>query len=112
MKLIILLLLVTNLAFAETAIVIKKGEAAKFDGVLITEEKAQELHKAEKKVLALSDLRLTDQKLIEYYKDESELRQTELKQERLSSHVKAIGFFILGSLLTGLAAKVAIESTK
>lgn len=112
MKTFILAMILTTSVFAQTAAKLNKGESAPFSGILITEEKAQELHKAEKRALALSDLRLTDQKIIEYYKDESIQRQLELKQERLSSHLKVIGFFVLGSLLTGFAFKVAIENTK
>ena len=112
LTLMICLIISITSSFAKETIFINEGTTAPFSGILMTEERAAKAMKAEKKVLTLQDLRITDNKIIEYYKDEAKQTKRLLDQERTTSTFKAIGYFVLGSLLTGLAAKVAIESTR
>lgn len=66
-SLLVLLLIIPTLSMSTVAQKIDKGQPAPFNGVIITEEKAVELYKAEKKVIVLEDLRLTEKELSEVY---------------------------------------------
>lgn len=111
-KILISLLIISNLSFAQNAVILNKGEAAPFKGALVKEETLDSLVKSDKKVIKLEQLRLTQEQMTNYYKKEAEMSREQAHIERTRSDLKSIGSFILGCVLTGLAAKVAIESSR
>src|SRR5690606_33844286 len=98
--------------YAQVAVPIKQGEKAIFNGVLITEEKVKELHKAEQKVLVLSDLRMADKELSDHYKNLAKDSQEKLNKAKLEAYWGSTIGFTLGVLISCFAFKVVQESTR
>jgi hypothetical protein len=116
---LLLALLLTNNAFAQNVRRINVGEPAQFNGWLVTDKVMQEATKQkdelelkDKKILQLEHLRVLDIGDIEHYKVRSNQLAKQLDKENTKRYVIGTGAFILGVLLTGIAAKAAIESTK
>jgi lipopolysaccharide export LptBFGC system permease protein LptF len=105
-------------SYAEMTI-LKKGDTAPFEGVLVDAPQMKEFRQIneDKKNLELQNLKLKDLALIneervELYRVQSELLNKELSKAETRSFWKSIGYFALGVVVTGMAAKVAIESTR
>lgn len=118
MKYILIALLSINAATAEM-VVLKKGEAAPYDGILSDVAQMKEFRQIneDKKNLELQNLKLKDlavvnEERIGLYRQQADLLNKELSKSEVRSFWKSVGYFTLGVLVTGLAAKVAIESTR
>lgn len=109
MKNLIMILLLTTLtvnsAISQDALFVDKGEPAPFSGILLTKERAEKAIKAEKKVIVLEDLRLTEKQLKEHYKDLAEKERNHRVKSELYNNVKNIGYFALGTILAAFAFK-------
>lgn len=66
----------------------------------------------EQKILKLEHLRVLDLGDIEHYKVRSNQLQKQLSKEETKRSVYSFGAFMLGVIITGVAAKAAIESTR
>jgi hypothetical protein len=119
LKTLFLALLVTTNALAQSVQKLDKGTPAPFSGWLITEKVAETsarnvdlLEAKEKQILKLEHLRVLDAGDMEHYKQRSKDLQKQLHKQETKQYWTNAGAFALGVLLTGLAAKAAIESTK
>lgn len=109
MKIILLMIMSITLisnSFAQNAIVLNKGDTAPFKGALVKSERLNTLVKAEKKNIVLEDLRITQDELIEYHKDNARLYRKRLAEAKFDSFWTNTGYFVLGVVLTGFAFKV------
>ena len=106
MKLILLLIFLTNAAFAQNAAILNEGDNAPFSGILVKEERLETLVKAEKSNIVLRDLRATQDELIEYHKDTSRLYRKRLAEAKWDGFWSNTGYFVLGIVLTSVAFKV------
>ena len=109
---LILIFLISFNCFSQNAIKIKKGEKASFSGALVKEETLDRLIKSDKKVLVLEQLRLIDEQKVDIYKDRLLNTEKELSKSNRRKFWSNIGYFTLGVIITGLAAKTAIESAR
>ncbi len=98
---------------------IKTGATSICDGWLVSEPKMQELAKqadelelSKKLILAQEHLRTLDVKEIEFFKKRSEAGEKALAQSNAQKVLIGIGAFALGVVVTGIAAKAAIEATR
>jgi hypothetical protein len=114
----VLLIWIDNLVYAEMA-VMKRGDVCAFDGVLVDAPQMKEFRQIneDKKNLELQNLKLKDlsavqDERVELYRRQAQSLNSELAKSESRSFWKSIGYFGLGVLVTGLAAKVAIESTR
>ncbi len=106
MKTILLILLLINSAFAQNAVKLNKGDITPFGGVLLTEEKVIELDKAQRSNLVLKDLRITQDTLIEFHKQDARVQRRKLSEAKFKSFWVSTGYFMIGVLVTGFAFKV------
>ena len=95
-----------NSVFAQNAVKLDKGEKAPFSGALVVEETLDELVKAKKSNIVLKDLRITQDEIIEYHKDQARTYRKKLSQAKWDGFWSNTGYFILGVVLTGFAFKV------
>jgi hypothetical protein len=100
-------------------IILREGENAPYTGVLVTEERMKKFRQineekkvAEKLNIELSDLNELKDRKIKLYKDELVSTNKEFTKHKTKSFFYNIGYFALGVLITGFAAKAAIESTR
>lgn len=122
MKSIILaLLLFTSSAFAcpQNVQKIKTGTVSNCDGWLVSEptmqtmaKNADELELSKKLVQAQEHLQKLSEAEIEFYKRKQKATEKALSQSESKAFWAAAGAFALGVVLTGVAAKAAIEATK
>ena len=110
-RMILLITLMSNVAFSKEATYLNKDDIAPFDGILLTEERAEKAMKAEKKVIVLEDLRITQEELIKHYKEVAQEERDERVKQEFSNSVKNIGYFLVGTLITAFAFKT-VEVTK
>lgn len=118
--LITFVLVFNNLSYSsQNAKILSKGDVAPFDGVLLKDNVLQELYKnketlqiVENKVLSLKELSYTQEEIIKVHRSQIKEHNKELRRERRKNFWSNVGYFTLGCLLTGVAAKVAIESTR
>jgi len=119
MKTLFAMILSINLVFAQSMVVLKKGESAPFDGILSDSAQMKEFRQInetnkllDRQVLELKDLSLLKDEKIGIYK--SGLEQANLKLEKSARYQfwTNIGYFALGVIVTGVAAKAAIEATR
>jgi len=106
MKLILILLLLINSTFAQDSVTLKKGQVTPFDGHLVKKERLEKLVKAEKKLLVLSDLRIHQDSLIKYHKDDALLQRRKLSEAKFDSYINGLGMLVLGVLVTAFTFKV------
>jgi hypothetical protein len=106
-------------ANAQTIQRIEKGASSPISGWVITDQIAQDaarnkdlLEAKEQKILKLEHLRVLDTGDIEHYKQRSKALEDRLHKEETKRFIHTAGAFALGVLLTGIAAKAAIESTR
>lgn len=111
MRYLLILLLSFNL-YGQNAVKVKKGDPSPFDGAVITEETLDKLVKSDKKVLKLEQLRLLEQEKTDIYKNRLNTAEKELSKAERRKFWSNAGHFVLGVLLTGIAAKAAIESSR
>jgi hypothetical protein len=111
MRYLLVGLLCINTANAEM-IILKKGDIAPYDGILSDAAQMKEFRQIneDKKNLELQNLKLKDLSLVQ--DDRVEAYRSELKASESRSFWKSVGYFTLGVLVTGFAAKVAIEATR
>lgn len=98
---------------------IKTGTISPCDCWLVSEPKMQELAKtteklaiSEKLILAQEHLQKLTQGEAEHFKKRSEATEKALSQSEKQKAWIGAGAFLLGVVVTGIAAKAAIESTR
>lgn len=117
---IIFTLLFLNTAFACPDVQkVKSGATVICDSWVVSPETMQkltrtdeELEKTKKLVLAQEHLQKLSEAEIEFYKKRSTAQQKELSKVESKQFLTGVGAFALGVVLTGIAAKAAIEATK
>lgn len=99
--------------------VLKKGDAAPFDGVLSDAAQMKEFRQIneDKKNLELQNVKLKDlgdiqEQRIDLYKQEVQRVREDLSRSEKKAFWQSAGTFVLGVLVTGFAAKVAIEASR
>lgn len=121
LKLVLISFLICDIALAcpNNVQKIKVDERSVCNGWLVSESTMQkiaktdeELEKTKKLVLAQEHLQKLSNAEIEFYKQRSKAQQRELEKAEIKSFWKTTGAFALGVVLTGLAAKAAIEATR
>lgn len=120
MKIFLAILLFTSSALAcQNVQTIKTGTPSPCDGWLVSEPKMQELAKmsdeldlSKKLVLAQDHLQKLTEEEVEHYKKRSEAGDKALSQSKAQQFWIGAGAFALGVIVTGLAAKAAIEATR
>lgn len=111
MMLILLLMLSTTIS-AQDAIRLDKGQTAPFSGNLIKTEKLEQFYKSHKKLpLVEANLSLEMQR-IDLYKDRLKITEKELTRAKTKGYFATLGGFLLGVVITSVAAKAALESTR
>jgi len=106
MKIILILILLSNSAFAQNATTLNKGDTAPFSGILLTKERAEEAMKAEKSNIVLKDLRIAQEELTEYYRQDARIQRRKLSEAQFSGFMSNTLYFVVGVLVTGFAFKV------
>lgn len=112
LTMIFLITLTINNSFADNIVPIKLDEPAPFSGYVITKERLTEAYKAEKKVVLLEDLKLTQDSLIKYHKDDAAEQRSQLSKAKFKSNLYNIGYFLLGVVLSSYAFKVSEDIRK
>lgn len=95
-----------NSSFAQNTVKIKKGEVAIFDGVLITEEKLIELDKAQRSNIALKDIGISKDEIIEFHKADARTQRNKLSRAEFRGFWTNTGYFLVGVLITGFTFKI------
>ncbi len=121
MKLITTLILCFNIAIANDAKIVKKGEVVPFDGVLFTRELEKDIRNdlqiLNKKVETLTkindinekELDIVNKRLSLYQTKADEMAKREIKSER-DTLVKNTLYFLSGALLTGIIGYGVIKA--
>lgn len=98
---------------------IKAGEPAPCSAWLVSEPTMQEmarnkdeLETSKKLILAQEHLQKLTEEEAEFYKRRASAREKELEKAEVRSFWKTAGAFALGVVVTGLAAKAAIEASR
>lgn len=106
---LILSIILTTTSFAQDAALLKKDEKAPFDGILLKKERAEKAMKAEKKLIVLQDLSLSQKDLIRYYKEDAQRQRDKLSEAKFKDSLYNTGYFILGVVLASYAFKIQNE---
>jgi hypothetical protein len=100
-------------------VVVEKDTPAPFKGVLVDDLQMKQFRlineqkkNLEKQNLKLKDLQLVNEGRIDLYKDEAKHYQTQMRKERSKAFWGKVIYFSLGVVVTGIAAKAAIEATR
>ena len=112
---IIKLLLIFLFAFdcyAQEAVRLDKGKPSPFTGILITDDKAKELYKAEQSEITLRQLRIADKELSDHYKYLAKDAQEKLNKAKLEAYWSGTTGFILGVGISLFTFKVIQEGTR
>lgn len=116
---ITLLLIISECAVGQTLLKLNKDEPAPFTGVLVDQEQMKEfraidtrLKLMERQNDSLKELNLRLEDRIVYYRKEAGAREAELTRVKFKSFWTNVGYFALGVIITSVAAKAAIESTR
>ena len=88
---------------------VKKGDTVAFDGHLVKTERLVKLVKAEKSNIVLSDLRLADEAIIDYHKEDAMQQRQKLSAAKFDSYLNVLGAFLVGVLATSVAMRVNNE---
>jgi hypothetical protein len=121
MKTFIALLLISNIALAcpNNVQTIESGEKSPCKGWVVSPDTMQkmartdeELEKTKKLVLAQEHLQKLSEAEIEFYKGRGKTLQKQLEKAETKQSLTGVGAFALGVVLTGIAAKAAIEATR
>lgn len=107
-KLLILILLISNITLAEDAVQLGKGQLAPYDGFLLPKEKIIELKNQDldfqylnKENANLKLIQVDYEKRLNLYIDQNDKLSKRLTESDTGFFEKA-GMFVLGSLITGL----------
>lgn len=118
MKYALVALLIVRLAHAEM-ITLDKGDIAPYSGILVDAAQMKEFRQIneEKKLLETENLKLKDlgiinDQRIDLYKEHVKQVTEDLSRSERRAFWQSVGTFALGVVVTGFAAKVAIESTR
>lgn len=106
LSILILNVLIFNTAFAQNATTLNKGDIAPFSGILLTKERAEKAVKAEKANIVLKDLRIAQEELTEYHRQDARTQRRKLSEAKFGSFLNVVGAFVVGVLVTGFAFKV------
>lgn len=106
---IILVILLNNLTFAQNSVIIKEGDTAPFSGILLTEERAEEAVKAEKKVVTLEQLAEAQKELTQFHMDDASEARKRLSRAKWNGFLVNTGYFLLGAILASVAFRVNKE---
>lgn len=116
---IITLSILTTTSFSQDVVKLNKGDPAPFRGALFSETKTNEIRKNDeqrklliKENLTLKDLRVLESEKLDIYKKRLYNTEKELSKSNSRRFWSNTGYFILGVVITGFAAKAAIESTR
>jgi len=108
----------THNTYAEMT-ALNKGQVAPYEGILVDAEQMKEFRKIneDKKSLELENLKLKDLSIIndqriDLYKTEVKRVTEDLSRSEKKAFWQSAGTFVLGVIVTGFAAKVAIEATR
>lgn len=109
-KLIILILLLTQPAFGNDAVLLNVGDKVPYSGYLLDPEKAKQLYNNDidlqlsKKTVDNLNLQIVDyQKRVDNFSTQND-KLSERLQKSDSSFFEKVGFFIFGSSVTALLA--------
>lgn len=98
---------------------VEEGAPAPFTGILVDAEQMEKFRALnerakllEEQTVQLEDLALVKDRKIELYQDEADMFRTKYRRQQFKTFWSNAGYFALGVLVTGLAAKAAIESTR
>lgn len=98
---------------------VKEGSVVNCNGWLVSEPTMQDMARnadtvetQKKLILTLEHLRVLDAKEIEHYKKHSKEAHAAYERSERQKFWVAAGAYTLGVVLTGIAAKAAIESTR
>jgi cell shape-determining protein MreC len=120
---ILLIILSLNSAFAydcsKNVHKAQAGTTINCPAWIVSDKQMQEFVKVdEENPLLKEKISLQEKKLflteteLEIYKDNNKALKKEVSKMERKSFYTNVGYFVLGALLTGFAAKVAIETTK
>lgn len=106
-------------ANAQNAVKLSQGSTAPYTGWLFTESAAQEVAKdklllknKEEQILRFELIRALSDTEIEFYKQKNKALVKEANAQDSRRFWSTAGGFFLGVVLTGIAAKAAIEASK
>lgn len=115
----IISLSLTFSCFGQKSEVLIKGMKAPFDGVLSDQDQMREYRKVNeqkellgKENLKLKDLAAVQDQRIALYQEEIKVVKEDYRSLERRTFWTNVGYFALGVIVTGFAAKVAIESTR
>lgn len=108
---ILTITLISSQVFAQSTI-LDKDDPAPYRGILLTPERAEEAAKAEKKVIVLSDLRIAQEELTEYHKDQAKVARRKLTEAKYDSYKNVLISFFVGVIATSVAMKINQEINK
>lgn len=111
-KSLFILLFTFNCLAQDTAIRLEKGKISPMTGVLITDEKAKELYKAEQSNITLRELRIADKELSEHYKYLAKDSQEKLNKAKLEAYWSGTLGVILGVGISLFTFKVIQEGIR
>ena len=106
---ILILILMTNLVFAQNSTIVKKGDTVPYDGILLTPERAEEAVKAEKKLVTMKALGEAQAALTAFHKEEAVVARKRLTEAKWDGFWSNTLYFALGVVLTSVAFKVNQE---
>lgn len=106
LKILIIIVLLTNSAFAQNAVKLNAGETAEFSGILVNEDKMKELIKSDK-LVPLLETKLDLQKdLVTFHHEDAMLQRKKLSEAKFGAFWTNTGYFILGAVLTAVTFKI------
>lgn len=116
---LILTLALTSNALAQNIQRIEQGTSAPRSGWLTSDSFVQDaarnkdlIEAKDKQILKLEHLRVLDMGDMDHYKARSKQLEKRLDKEETKRGLYSAGAFVLGVIITGFAAKAAIESTR
>ena len=106
LMMILTTILISNTAFAQNSVTLNEGDIAPFKGHLVKKERLEKLVKAEKSNIVLKDLRVTQEVLIEYHREDAMVQREKLSKAKFDSNLKSVGYFVLGAVITALTFRL------
>ena len=110
--LILSLTILINISNAQDVIRLDQGQSAPFSGNLIKTERLEEFYKSHKKLPLVEENFELEKQRNSLYKERFQDTERELTKAKFKGYIGTIGGFVLGVIITGVAAKAAIESTR
>jgi len=120
MKILISILLVLSFSsYAQKLEVLNEGQKAPYDGLLADKKQMEQFREInerkkllEKQNIQLKDLALTKDQRIKFHQENADFYKQELRKQESRTFWAKVGYFTLGVVVTGLAAKTAIEASR